>query len=42
MFNTYQSQWYAKKLKNARPIDDYIKFIELMKLIKSKQGDFRI
>lgn len=31
MFNTYQSQWYAKKLKNARPIDDYIKFIELMK-----------
>lgn len=31
MFNTYQSRWYAKKLKNARSINDYIRFVELMK-----------
>lgn len=30
-FNAYQKQWYEKKLRNARPIDDYIRFIELMK-----------
>lgn len=30
-FNAYQGQWYAKKLKNARPIAGYIEFVELMK-----------
>jgi len=31
MYNTYQSRWYTKKLENARPIDDYIRFVESMK-----------
>lgn len=30
-YNTYQGQWYAKKLKNARPMADYIEFVEWMK-----------
>ena len=30
-FNEYQGQWYAKKLKNARSISEYIKFVELVK-----------
>ena len=30
-YNTYQSQWYKKKLDKARPLKDYTDFIDKMK-----------
>lgn len=36
-FNSYQAQWYSKKRQNARPIEEYIQFIE-----RAKKQDFPI